>query len=156
MHTRKYSKIVGIKNEGETMKISTKGRYALRLMIDLAMNPNQGPVRVKDIANRQDISEKYLEQIISMFNKAGYVKSIRGAQGGYLLTKEPSEYTVGMILRLAEGSIAPVSCVDDTSAGCERKDVCVSAKLWEKINDAVNEVVDNTTLQDLIDWQRNI
>lgn len=138
------------------MKISTKGRYALRIMIDLAMNPNQGPVRVKDIASRQDISEKYLEQIIAMFNKAGYVKSIRGAQGGYLLTKEPTEYTVGMILRLAEGSIAPVSCVDDASEVCDRKNVCVSAMLWEKINDAVNEVVDNTTLQDLVDWQKNI
>lgn len=138
------------------MKISTKGRYALRIMIDLAMNPNQGPIRVKDIANRQDISEKYLEQIIAMFNKAGYVKSIRGAQGGYLLTKEPSEYTVGMILRLAEGSIAPVACVDGADAGCDRRDACVSAMLWEKINNAVNEVVDHTTLQDLVDWQKNI
>lgn len=138
------------------MKISTKGRYALRIMIDLAMNPNQGPIRVKDIANRQDISEKYLEQIIAMFNKAGYVKSVRGAQGGYLLTKEPKDYTVGMILRLAEGSIAPVFCVDDSSEGCNRKEGCVSAMLWKKINDAVNEVVDNTTLQDLVDWQKNI
>lgn len=138
------------------MKISTKGRYALRIMIDLAMNTGQGPIRVKDIASRQDISEKYLEQIIALCNKAGYVKSIRGAQGGYLLTKEPTEYTVGMILRLAEGSIAPVSCVDGTSEGCDRRDACVSAMLWEKINNAVNEVVDNTTLQDLVDWQRNM
>ncbi len=138
------------------MKISTKGRYALRIMIDLAINLNQGPIRVKEIAGRQDISEKYLEQIIAMFNKAGYVKSIRGAQGGYLLTKEPKEYTVGMILRLAEGSIAPVFCVEDGAANCDRKDACVSAMLWKKINDAVNEVVDNTTLQDLIDWQKNI
>lgn len=149
--------MVGIKTaKVKTMKISTKGRYALRLMIDLAMNSGDSPVRVKDIASRQDISEKYLEQIIAMFNKAGYVKSIRGAQGGYLLTKEPSEYTVGMILRLAEGSIAPVSCVDDTSAGCDRREACVSAMLWEKINTAVNEVVDHTTLQDLVDWQKNI
>lgn len=138
------------------MRISTKGRYALRIMIDLATNIGQGPIRVKDIASRQDISEKYLEQIIAMFNKAGYVKSIRGAQGGYLLTKEPREYTVGMILRLAEGSIAPVSCVDGASEVCNRKDACVSAMLWEKINNAVNEVVDNTTLQDLMDWQKNI
>ncbi len=138
------------------MKISTKGRYALRIMIDLAMNMNQGPIRVKDIASRQDISEKYLEQIIAMFNKAGYVKSIRGAQGGYLLTKEPKEYTVGMILRLAEGSIAPVFCVDGDAEGCDRKGACVSAMLWQKINDAVNEVVDNTSLQDLLDWQNNI
>ena len=84
------------------MKISTKGRYALRLMLDIAMNDTGQPVPVKDIAGRQDISEKYLEQIISMLNKAQFVKSIRGAQGGYLLTRTPSEYTVGMILRLAE------------------------------------------------------
>jgi len=138
------------------MKISTKGRYALRIMLDLAIHLDKGPIRVKDIANRQSISDKYLEQIISLFNKAGYVKSVRGAQGGYLLTKEPCEYTVGMILRLAEGSIAPVSCVDDESDGCEKRDACVSAMLWKKINDAVNEVVDNTTLQDLVDWQNNI
>ena len=153
-HTRKYSKTVGIKNEGVNMKISTKGRYALRIMIDLAMNVDKGPIRVKDIASRQNISEKYLEQIIALFNKAGYVKSVRGAQGGYLLTKEPTEYTVGMILRLAEGSIAPASCVD--AEDCDKKGACVSAMLWQKMNDAVNEVVDNTTLQDLVDWQNNI
>lgn len=135
------------------MKISTKGRYALRIMIDLAMNIDKGPIRVKDIASRQNISEKYLEQIIALFNKAGYVKSIRGAQGGYLLTKTPKEYTAGMILRLAEGSIAPVSCVDEAAEGCEKRGACVSAMLWEKMNTAVNEVVDNTTLQDLVDWQ---
>ena len=138
------------------MKISTKGRYALRIMIDLAMNLDNGPIRVKDIANRQSISEKYLEQIIALFNKAGYVKSVRGAQGGYLLTNLPQEYTVGMILRLAEGSIAPVSCVEDTADACEKKGACVSAMLWQKMNDAVNEVVDNTTLQDLVDWQNGI
>ena len=138
------------------MKISTKGRYALRIMIDVAMNAGESPVRVKDIASRQNISEKYLEQIIAMFNKAGYVKSIRGAQGGYLLTREPKEYTVGMILRLAEGSIAPVSCVDTDAETCEKRGACVSAMLWQKMNDAVNEVVDNTTLQDLVDWQNGI
>lgn len=138
------------------MKISTKGRYALRIMLDLATNHNQGPIRVKDIAGRQDISEKYLEQIIAMFNKAEYVRSVRGAQGGYFLAKEPSEYTVGEILRLAEGSIAPVSCVDDDAQECDRKDRCVSAMLWQRVNDAVNEVVDNTTLQDLLDWQKDM
>ena len=112
------------------MKISTKGRYALRIMIDLAMNAGESPVRVKDIASRQNISEKYLEQIIALFNKAGYVKSIRGAQGGYLLTREPGEYTVGMILRLAEGSIAPVSCVGADAESCEKRGACVSAMLW--------------------------
>ena len=138
------------------MKISTKGRYALRIMIVLAMNAGESPDRVKDIASRQSISVKYLEQIIALFNKAGYVKSIRGAQGGYLLTKEPSEYTAGMILRLAEGSIAPVSCVGTEAEVCEKRGACVSAMLWQKMNDAGNEDVDNTTLQDLVDWQRGI
>lgn len=138
------------------MKISTKGRYALRIMIDLATYQHQGPVRVRDIAGRQGISEKYLEQIIATFNKAEYVRSIRGAQGGYLLTKDPKEYTVGMILRLAEGSIAPVSCVEDSNSECERRERCVSALLWQKINLAVNDVVDHTTLQDLLDWQENM
>lgn len=128
----------------------------MRIMIDLAMHQKDAPIRVKEIAARQEISEKYLEQIISVFQKAGYVKSVRGALGGYLLTKTPKEYTVGMILRLAEGSIAPVSCVEDSTEECEKKGVCVSAMLWQKMNDAVNEVVDNTTLQDLVEWQKDI
>lgn len=135
------------------MKISTKGRYALRLMLDLAMNNSGDPVSLKDVARRQNISDKYLEQIISVLNRAGYVKSIRGAQGGYLLRKAPSEYTVGMILRLTEGSLAPVSCVEDTDFPCDRQENCVTVILWKKINDAVSSVVDNITLQDLVDWQ---
>ena len=88
------------------MRISTKGRYALRLMLDIAMNDAEGkPVRVKDIAKRQEVSGKYLEQIVSVLTKAGYLRSIRGPQGGYLLTKHPDEYTVGMILRITEGSL---------------------------------------------------
>ena len=93
------------------MKISTKGRYAIRLMLDLASDTSGKPVSLNDIASRQQISEKYLEQIISVLNKAGYVKSIRGPQGGYQLVKKPEEYTVGMILRTTEGDLAPVSCV---------------------------------------------
>ena len=135
------------------MKISTKGRYALRLMLDLATNDTGNPISLKDIAARQGISDKYLEQIIAMFNKAGFVKSIRGAQGGYMLSKSPSEYTVGMILRLAEGSLAPVSCVEEGEPACERIGKCGTAVLWKKVNDAVNGVIDTTTLQDLLDWQ---
>lgn len=135
------------------MKISTKGRYALRLMIDLALNGGEKPVSLKDVANRQGISDKYLEQIISVLNKAGYVRSIRGAQGGYLLKRDPEEYTVGMILRLTEGSLAPVACIEDDQIVCERQDACVTSIVWKKINDAVNDVVDNITLQDLCDWQ---
>ena len=136
------------------MKISTKGRYALRLIIDLAMNDNDEPIRLKDVADRQEISVKYLEQIISTLTKAGYLKSERGANGGYLLRREPSEYTVGMILRTTEGSLAPVSCVEEGESQCERSDSCVTAIVWKKINNAINDVVDSITLQDLVDWQR--
>ena len=138
------------------MKISTKGRYALRLLLDLAEHNTGIPVRVKEIATRQNISEKYLEQIIAILNKAGYVQSIRGAQGGYLLKKELNAYNIGEILRLMEGSIAPVWCLDEQERICEKKESCVSLILWKKINDAVNEVVDNTTLQDLMDWKENL
>lgn len=137
------------------MKISTKGRYAIRLMLDLAVNYTGEPISLKDVAKRQDISDKYLEQIISVLNRAGYVKSVRGAQGGYYLRKRPEDYTVGMILRLTEGSLAPVSCIDEEDEiNCDKKDSCVTVMLWKKINDAVNDVVDHTTLQDLVDWQQ--
>jgi Rrf2 family protein len=135
------------------MKISTKGRYALRLMIDLATNNTGVPISLKDVAKRQGISDKYLEQITAVLNKAGYVKSVRGAQGGYMLRRDPKEYTVGMILRLTEGSLAPVNCVEDEDYVCDRADGCVTVIVWKKINDAINEVVDGITLQDLLDWQ---
>lgn len=135
------------------MKISTKGRYALRLMLDLATYNTGIPNSIKDIARRQNISEKYLEQIISVLNKAGYVRSIRGAQGGYLLKKDPKEYTVGMILKLTEGDLAPVSCVGDEGTDCDRKSSCVTVRIYEQINDAVNDVVENITLADLLEWQ---
>ncbi len=139
------------------MKISTKGRYALHLMIDIAIHQeNNTPVRIKDIAARQGLSNKYLEQIISALNKAGYVKSIRGAQGGYLLTKDPSEYTAGMILRTMEGSLAPVACVDDDAINCDRQGGCVTVRLWSMINDAIKNVVDSVTLEDMISWQYDI
>lgn len=135
------------------MKISTKGRYALRLMLDLAINNTGEPVRIKDIAERQEISDKYLEQIISVLNKAGYVKSLRGPQGGYRLSKDPKEYTVGMILRLTEGSLAPVACLEDEVNECPRQDECATLILWEKLYDAIKGVVDQYTLADLVDWQ---
>ena len=135
------------------MKISTKGRYALRLMLDLGLNNTGNPVSLKDVAARQGISDKYLEQIISVLNKAGYVRSIRGAQGGYVLTQKPEEYTVGMILRLTEGDLTPVACVGIEAEVCERKGDCVTARIWEKIYEAVSDVVDGITLADLISWQ---
>ena len=121
------------------MKISTKGRYALRLMIDLAENSSGNPVSLKDVAKRQGISDKYLEQIISVLNKAGYVRSVRGAQGGYLLKSDPETYTVGMILRQTEGSLAPVSCIEDDEIICDRQEQCVTSIVYKKIN--------------LVDWQ---
>lgn len=138
------------------MKISTKGRYALRLMLDLALNNTGEPVRVKDIASRQEISDKYLEQIISVLNKAGYVKSIRGPQGGYRLTRDPAKYTVGMILRLTEGSLASVPCLDDEVNNCERQDTCVTLRLWQMIDAAVSDIVDKVTLADLVEWNEEI
>lgn len=135
------------------MKISTKGRYALRLMLDLATYNTGEPISIKDIAKRQGISEKYLEQIIAILNKAGFVKSVRGAQGGYMLKREPKDYTVGMILRLTEGDLAPVSCVGLDSDECERRNGCVTVRVWEEINNAINGVVDSITLETLLGWQ---
>ena len=133
------------------MKISTKGRYALRLMIDLAIHDQGKCIRIKDIAKRQEISEKYLEQIISILNRAGYIKSVRGPQGGHRLARSPREYTVGMILRLTEGSLAPVECVEEEETLCPRKQTCATFTVWKKMNDAINNVVDNITLADLVE-----
>lgn len=135
------------------MKISTKGRYAVRVMLDLAVHNTGEYVKVKQIAERQGISEKYLEQIISILNKAGYVKSIRGAQGGYRIAKEPKYYTVGMILRLTEGSLSPVACLDDAVNECERCDTCETLQVWRDLKEAIDNVVDNVTVQDLVDRQ---
>ena len=133
------------------MKISTKGRYAVRVMLDLALNNTGECIKVKDIAARQDISEKYLEQIIAVLNKAGYVKSIRGAQGGYKISRAPEEYTVGMILRLTEGSMAPVACLDEGYDECERCDTCETLEVWKDLYAAINQVIDNVTIADLVE-----
>lgn len=131
------------------MKISTKGRYALRLMLDLALCPSGEYIKVKDIAARQEISDKYLEQIIAVLGKAGYVKSVRGASGGYRLTRSPADYTVGMILRLTEGSLAPVACLEDEVNQCPRFQQCATVEVFKRLQQAVNSVVDTVTLADL-------
>ena len=133
------------------MKISTKGRYALRLMCDIAMNQSENPIPLKEIAERQNISVKYLEQIVIILSRAGFLKSIRGAQGGYKLVNSPDFYTVGMILRLTEGSLAPVSCLDDEVNKCPRANECQTLFVWEKIYKAVNDIIDNITVQDIIE-----
>lgn len=136
------------------MKISTKGRYALRLMLDLATYNTGEPVSLKDISKRQEISEKYLEQIIAILNRAGFVRSIRGAKGGYTLTHQPKDITVGMILRQTEGDLAPVTCVGENAPGdCERKNQCVTVRIYQQLNDAINGVIDNITLADMLEWQ---
>lgn len=136
------------------MKISTKGRYAVRVMLDLA-NHNTGECsKVKEIAARQGISEKYLEQIIAVLNKAGYVKSTRGAQGGYRIAKDPSCYTVGMILRLTEGSLNPVACLDAEVNECERCDTCETLEVWKQLQKAINDVVDQVTIADLAEREK--
>ena len=135
------------------MKISTKGRYALRLMLDLASNDSGTPIRLKDVAKRQEISEKYLEQIISILNKAGFVRSVRGPQGGYSLSRTPADYTVGMILRLTEGSLCPVDCAAEENGSCDREDTCVTRMLWKKLDDAISSVVDHVSLEELLSWQ---
>ena len=136
------------------MRVSTRGRYALRLMLDLAMNNTGEPVRLKDVAKRQEISEKYLEQIISILNKAGFVKSVRGPAGGYSLKWKPEEYTVGMILRITEGSLAPVACLDHDPVLCDRSADCITLPVWQGLSRVINEYLDSITLQDILDQQQ--
>ena len=124
------------------MKISTKGRYAVRLMLDVAIHGMDKNVSMRDVAERQNISIKYLEQIVSILTRVGYLKSVRGAQGGYRLTKAPSEYTIGDILRTTEGTLSPVSCLEDEENTCPR--------LWKGLYDVINKYVDSITLEDLV------
>lgn len=133
------------------MKISTKGRYAVRVMMDIAEHDGgEEFVKANQISARQGISAKYLEQIIAILNKAGYVSSVRGAQGGYKLAQPADSYTVGMILRLTEGSLFPVACMDDEVNSCSRCNNCEPLEVWKQISDAINNVVDNVTIADLL------
>ncbi len=135
------------------MRISTKGRYALRLMLDLAINDDGQYIKIKEIAARQGISDKYLEQIITVLSRAGYVKSVRGAQGGYRLAKRPEQYTAGMILRLMEGDLAPAPCLSEEQDECERADRCATIELYKKLDSAIRSVIDQMTLADLKEIQ---
>ncbi len=135
------------------MKISTKGRYALRMLIDLAVNEGNGFVALKDIAERQQISKKYLEQIVPLFNGAGILEANRGFQGGYRLARDPDEYTVGEILKLTEGSLAPVACLEYEPNRCERCDKCETLYVWEGLYKTISEYLDGITLQDIISRQ---
>ena len=133
------------------MKISTKGRYGLRLMLDLAVHCNGGLVPLRDISARQEISEKYLEQIMMLLNRAGLVRSVRGSQGGYTLARPAEQITVGDVLRTMEGSLAPVDCVVDGGAGCDMAETCVTMEVWAKLKAAVDGVVNSITLADMVE-----
>ncbi len=133
------------------MKVSTKGRYALRLMVDLAIHYNCGFVSLKDISDRQGISKKYLEQIIAVFAKSHLLRTNRGSQGGYMLAVSPDQCTVGDILRLTEGSISIVDCVDQDPQICDRITFCPTLPVWKGLSKLINEYLDGITLQDIID-----
>ena len=135
------------------MKISTKGRYALRMMIDLAEHQDGGYVALKDIAERQDISKKYLEQIVPVLNKNDILRTNRGFQGGYQLARTPDKYTVGEILRLTEGSLSPVACLD-SPCECDRSADCATLPVWQGLYKVINEYLDGITLQDILDQKR--
>ncbi len=133
------------------MKISTKGRYAVRLMLDIVQHSNGGNVSIKDISKRQNISLKYLEQIVNMLSKAGFLKSQRGSQGGYKLTRRPEEYTIGDILRVTEGGMAPVSCLEDEENQCSRVSQCPTIAFWTELYNMINDYLDGTTIASLAD-----
>lgn len=138
------------------MKISTKGRYALRMLLDLAEHQNDGFIALKDIAERQNISKKYLEQIIPILNKSDILNANRGYQGGYRLAKSPDKYSVGAILRLTEGSIAPVSCLDFDPIQCDRSEDCLTLPVWKGLNKVISDYLDSITLQDILDNNREM
>ena len=131
------------------MKISTKGRYALRVMIDLATNNDKNYITIKDIAKRQEISTKYLEQIVALLNKAGFLERARENSGGYRLAKEPKEYIVGDILRATEGDLSPIYCLTD-DGNCSRKQGCKTYSFWNGLDNVITEYIDSKTLEDLI------
>jgi Rrf2 family protein len=131
------------------MKISTKGRYALRIMIDLALNYNGEYIRLKDICQRQDITIKYMEQIMPLLTKSGLVRSCRGNNGGYMLAKEPEEYTTMDILRCTEGDLAPIPCLEDQPNRCSRCGKCATVRYWEGMWKVIEDYAKSITLADL-------
>ncbi len=133
------------------MRVSTKGRYALRVMLDLGEHKGEGFLSLKEVAQRQQISMKYLEMIVATLHKAGFLTSLRGKSGGYQLAREPKEYTIGSILKLTEGSLAPVKCLDAEGEKCERASECITLPLWTKLDDMIDGYLEKITLQDLLD-----
>ena len=133
------------------MKISTKGRYALRMLLDLAVNGNEGYTALRDVAERQNISKKYLEQIVPVLHKAEILVTTRGFQGGYRLAKDPENITVGEILRLTEGNLAPVVCLETEHNTCKRAGECVTLHIWEGLQTVITDYLNSITLRDMMD-----
>ena len=154
-------KICGIlsreKGRNRPMNITSKGRYALRVMLDLAQHPDDGFVSLKVAAERQDISLKYLEMIIAHLKRAGLVESTRGKDGGYRLTREPAAYSIGEILNCIEDNLAPVACIQDGSVHCDQAGACLTIPMWKELDDITNRYLSSVTLQDLLTgekWKR--
>ena len=139
-----------IPGEGN-MKISTKGRYALRLMLDLALHNTGEYISLRDVSGRQDITVKYLEQIVTSLTRAGLLRSQRGMGGGYMLARTPAEYTIGEILRVMEGSLEPIACLESDVNLCARSEACSVLPFWKGLSRVINDYVDSYTLQDLVD-----
>jgi len=137
------------------MKVSTKGRYGLRAMVDLAIHSSEGHVALNAVAERQDISVSYLEQVFSTLRKAGLVKSVKGAQGGYMMAMRPSQMTVGMILRALEGKLVVVDETENTGAD-QSVQHCIQMMVWDVMTETVNKMVDQMTLEDLVNEYRNL
>ena len=133
------------------MKVSTKGRYALRMLLYLAERRADGFISLKEIAERQSISKQYLEQIVTLLNTSSIIRTSRGKQGGYMLAKEPSQCSVGEVLRITEGSLAPVSCLDDEINQCGRVDFCITLPMWQGLNKVIAEYLDSVTLGDMLE-----
>lgn len=138
------------------MKISTKGRYGLRAMVDLAVNSGGEQVSLNSIAERQDVSENYLEQVFSTLRKSGLVKSVKGAQGGYILADLPQNITVGSILRALEGNLSIIDGEPGTVDLTKNVEYCLTVNVWDKINEGINSVVDSITLEDLVNEYRRL
>lgn len=137
------------------MMISTRGRYALRVLLDLAENQKEGYIAMKKVAERQDLSLKYIEKIMPVLSKNNYVEGVHGKGGGYRLSREPKDYRIGDILRLAEGDLAPVACLECDAKPCERAAECPTLPMWTEFHDMVNKYFDGITLADLLKNRKN-
>lgn len=139
------------------MRLSTKGRYGLRAMIEIASRQGEGPVTIHLIAEQQGLSERYLEQLLIPLKQAGLVKSVRGAQGGYVLGQNAEDITAGDIIRVLEGPIAPVECISEKHPEeCGRAEMCVTRGIWSQVRDAISEILDSYSLQDLVEESRSL